>query len=197
VTPSTIPPLILASASPRRRELLAGLGIAFTVDPPGMDERPWPGEPPTSYALRNAADKARAVLARRAGDGPARILAADTIVVIGDEILEKPADADHAAAMLRRLSGRWHEVITGLCLLETAGTAWQERAEAVRTGVRFRDLTDAEIAAYVAGGEPMDKAGAYAIQGGAASFVAEIRGSYTNVVGLPVETVEEWLMVNG
>lgn len=183
-------PLILASASPRRRELLSRLGRPFTVVIPGVEEQPWPREKPASYALRNAAEKARAVAARHPD---ATILAADTIVVLDDHILEKPVDAEHAAAMLRRLSGRAHEVITGVCLWQPGGGGFRERADAVRTAVRFRALSDAEIAAYVATGEPMDKAGAYAIQGGAARFVAGYDGPYDNVVGLPLDPVRRWL----
>lgn len=183
-------PLILASASPRRRSLLEEQGIPFEVHVSGIEERPWPGEPPASYALRNASDKARAVRAARGDSERARILSADTIVVLDDRILEKPVDAADAARMLESLSGRLHEVITGLVLLEPDG----ERGRAVRTRVRFRTLSAGEIERYVASGEPMDKAGAYAIQGGAADFVAAIEGSYTNVVGLPVEQVGTWLL---
>lgn len=179
--------IILASASPRRRELLAGLGVRFTVQPSGVEERPWPAESPASYALRNASDKARAVAA--AGRDAARILSADTIVVLGAAILEKPVDAEDARRMLRQLSGRPHQVITGLVVWE----AGRERGLAVRTEVEFRELGEDEIAAYVATGEPMDKAGAYAIQGGAAGFVRAVRGSYTNVVGLPVDEVRRLL----
>ena len=189
------PPLILASASPRRRELLARLGLPFSVEVAGIDERPWPGEKPASYALRNAAEKAREVWLRRGGR--ARVLAADTIVVQDDQILEKPADAEHAAAMLRRLSGRAHEVITGVCLVRAEGADLRERGDAVRTAVRFRVVREEEIALYVATGEPMDKAGAYAIQGGAAGFVDGYVGSYSNVVGLPLQTVERWLKPAG
>ena len=184
-------PLILASASPRRRELLGSLGLAFEVVVAGIDERPWPGEKPASYALRNAAEKAREVWARRGGE--VRILAADTIVVMDEHILEKPEDAEHATAMLRQLSGRSHEVITGVCLFEARDEGLREWGDAVRTAVHFRALTEAEIAAYVATGEPMDKAGSYAIQGGAAAFVDGYEGSYSNVVGLPLETVERLL----
>lgn len=183
--------LILASASPRRRELLGQLGLSFEVIVSGLDEKPWPGEKPASYSLRNAADKAREVLGRVGGD--ATVIAADTIVVLGDRILEKPDDAAHAQEMLRTLSGVEHEVITGLCVLSRRGDDQRLQADAVRTTVKFRDLGDAEIAAYVATGEPMDKAGAYAIQGGAAKFVTETRGSYTNVVGLPVDELRALL----
>ena len=183
-------PLILASASPRRRELLAQLGRPFIVVVSGLDEKPWPREKPASYALRNAAEKARAVAERHPG---ATILAADTIVVLEDHILEKPTDAAHAAGMLRRLSGRAHEVITGVCVWTPRDGGFREQADAVRTAVRFRALDEAEIAAYVATGEPMDKAGAYAIQGGAGGFVESIDGPYDNVVGLPLETVRRLL----
>lgn len=187
------PRLILASASPRRRELLGGLGLSFEVVVAGIDERPWPRETPASYALRNASEKAREVRGRLPADEAMRVLAADTIVVQDGHILEKPDDAAHAAAMLRRLSGRPHEVITGVCLVETRDGVWREEGEAVVTRVVFRALAEDEIAAYVATGEPMDKAGAYAIQGGAGRFVDHVEGSYTNVVGLPVETVTRWL----
>lgn len=183
--------MILASASPRRRELLGQLGRAFEVIVSGLEEAPWPGEKPASYALRNAGDKGREVLGRVEGD--VAIVAADTIVVLGDRILEKPRDADEAKAMLRELSGREHEVITGLCVLSRRGTDLRFQADAVRTAVVFRALSETEIAAYVATGEPMDKAGAYAIQGGAAAFVVETRGSYSNVVGLPLDELRRML----
>ena len=183
------PEIILASASPRRRELLAGLGLTFRVIPSGAEERPWPGEKPASYALRNASDKARAVASRLPDPAAARILSADTIVVLGDTILEKPLDAADAARMLATLSGRAHQVITGLVVRDGD----RERGLAVITEVVFRPLSAAEIADYVATGEPMDKAGAYAIQGGAAPFVQETRGSYTNVVGLPVDDLQRLL----
>lgn len=187
------PILILASASPRRRELLGSLGVDFEVMVAGIDEKPWPNEMPSSYALRNASEKAREVWQRKGG--AVTILAADTIVVKDHHILEKPTDAEHAAAMLRQLSGRSHEVITGVCLLQARNGVFREWGETVRTAVHFRALTDAEIQAYVASGEPMDKAGAYAIQGGAGAFVDGYEGSYSNVVGLPLETVERLLKV--
>lgn len=186
-------PLILASASPRRRELLGSLGLDFEVVVAGIDEKPWDQEKPTSYALRNASEKAREVWQRRGGD--ALVLAADTIVVKDEHILEKPADADHAMTMLRQLSGRSHEVITGVCLLQARDGILREWGDAVRTAVHFRALSEDEMSAYVATGEPMDKAGAYAIQGGAAAFVDGYEGSYSNVVGLPLETVERLLNV--
>ena len=188
-------PLILASASPRRRELLGALGVAFEVVVAGIDEKPWAREMPASYALRNASEKAREVWTR--GGRDALVLAADTIVVMDDHILEKPVDAEHAVAMLRQLSGRSHEVITGVCLVQARDGALREWGEAIRTAVHFRAMTESEIAAYVATGEPMDKAGAYAIQGGAAVFVEGYDGSYSNVVGLPMETVERLLKQAG
>lgn len=178
--------LILASASPRRRALLAAAGYSFDVVTSDIDERPWPREKPASYALRNASEKARAVAARHPS---ATVLAADTIVVLDDHILEKPTDAAHAAEMLRRLSGREHEVMTGVCVWRPNGGGFRERAEVVRTRVWFRALSESDIAEYIATGEPMDKAGAYAIQGGAARFVERIDGPYDNVVGLPMEAV--------
>ena len=182
---TTTKKIILASESPRRKELLAELGVSFDVVPSGIDEKPWPNEAPASYALRNASDKARAVFGRTGGV----VLAADTIVVCDEHILEKPSDADHARRMLQMLSSRWHEVLTGVCILADG----RETARAVCTRVQFKALTAAQIDAYVATGEPMDKAGAYAIQGGAAPFIERIDGSYSNVVGLPLEVLKELL----
>ncbi|HMP72179.1 MAG TPA: Maf family protein [Kiritimatiellia bacterium] len=185
-------PLILASGSPRRRELLMEAGIAHGVVVSGIEERPWPGEAPASYALRLAYEKALDVAMR--GEARGRlVLAADTIVVEGGAILEKPVDAEDAVRMLRQLAGGAHEVMTGVCLLRWVGDRVFARGEVAVTKVRFREVSDEEIAAYVATGEPMDKAGAYAIQGGAAEMVEGIEGSYTNVVGLPLETVLRWL----
>ncbi|HEY8240560.1 MAG TPA: Maf family protein [Kiritimatiellia bacterium] len=177
--------IILASASPRRRELLAELRLPFEVVPADIDERPWPNEAPASYALRNAGEKARAVFSKSGGT----VIGADTIVVCDGLILEKPADTAHAREMLKLLSGRWHEVITGLCVISDD----RESARAVRTEVRFKELSLFDIDLYIANGEPMDKAGAYAIQGGAGEFVAEIKGSYSNVVGFPLDEVRELL----
>jgi len=175
-------PLILASASPRRAELLRNAGIAFSVDPAHVPEQPLENEPPQEYAKRLAREKARAVLARHPKDA---VLGADTIVVIGGRVLEKPLDIDDAARMLRALSGRTHEVITGVCL----AAAGFERTQAESTRVTFAELSDQEIAGYVATGEPMDKAGAYAIQGIASRWAVRIEGCYFNVVGLPVPLV--------
>ena len=171
--------LILASASPRRAELLRNAGISFTVDPAHVAEEPSPGELPMAYAQRLARDKALAVLARHPED---TVLGADTVVVVDEHLLEKPLDADDAARMLRLLSGRKHEVITGVCV---ANSGFQ-RTEAEVTQVWFVPLSEEEIAFYVGMGEPMDKAGAYAIQGIASRWVKQIVGCYFNVVGLPV-----------
>jgi len=173
--------LVLASQSPRRAEILRNAGIAFTVRAADVDETPWEAERPGPYVRRLAEAKARAIAA-----GPEEIiLAADTTVVAAGEILAKPADAADARRMLRLLSGRRHEVLTGICL--------RRGAEAIRdhasTAVWFAPLTDAEIGEYVASGEPMDKAGAYAIQGLASRFVERIEGCYFNVMGLPMAMV--------
>jgi len=171
--------LILASSSPRRQDLLRAAGFSFEVVAPDVDETLLPEESPEDAVLRLAEAKMDAVMRVRPG---AMILAADTVVVLDGEILGKPADAAEAGRMLRALSGREHEVLTGFAL---CGDDFVH-VESVVTRVRFRDLTDAEIDAYVAGGEPMDKAGGYGIQSGAAHMVQSIDGSYTNVVGLPM-----------
>jgi len=174
--------LILASASPRRSDLLRNAGIAFTVDPADIPEQPLPNEPPLQYAQRLARDKARAVFARHPDNV---VLGADTIVVADEHLLEKPADARDAARMLRLLSGCTHQVITGVSLTARGF----ERTEGEITEVRFSALSDSEIAFYVNSSEPMDKAGAYAIQGMASRWVERIDGCYFNVVGLPVPRV--------
>jgi septum formation protein len=173
--------LILASASPRRRQLLAQLTLPFTVRPANLDERQLAYEPPRSYVIRMAESKA-AHLAQQYPD--AFVLGADTIVVLDNDILGKPSDIQAARQMLRRLSGRQHTVITGLALLHQRQQF--KRLDTVSTLVRFRPLLPADIEAYAATGEPLDKAGAYAIQGGAAAFVVSVDGCYTNVVGLPL-----------
>lgn len=174
--------LILASASPRRSELLRNAAIPFTVDPAHVHEQPLPQEEPLAYAQRLARDKALAVFARHPGDV---VLGADTVVVVDQHLLEKPTDAGDAARMLRLLSGRAHQVITGVCVV----AAGFERTEAEITQVNFSRLTNDEIAAYVGRGEPMDKAGAYGIQGIASRWIGRVEGCYFNVVGLPVERV--------
>lgn len=182
------PALILASGSPRRRELLAELGIPFVVRSADVDESLLPGEAPEPYARRLALAKARAV-AEAAGSG--LVLGADTIVVDGDDILGKPADADAARALLRRLRGRRHVVITALALVDAASGA--ARVVAEHSGVWLRAVTDAEIDAYVATGDPLDKAGGYAVQHAGFRPVARIQGSETNVIGLPLTRLG-WLL---
>ncbi|HET9229561.1 MAG TPA: Maf family protein [Thermoanaerobaculia bacterium] len=164
---------MLASGSPRRRELLEGLGLRFRVRPVDLDESPLPGEAPRDYVLRLALEKATA----RVEPGEL-VLAADTTVVVDGEILGKPQDDEDARRMLRLLSGRDHSVLTGIAL--------GDAAEVDETRVRFAPLSDAEIDWYVATGEPRDKAGAYAIQGLGSLFVESVEGNYWNVVGLPV-----------
>jgi septum formation protein len=177
--------LVLASRSPRRQEILSNAGIPFTVRPAGIDETALPGEDPRGHVLRLAREKAYAVDAH---DGEV-VLGADTVVVIDGEILGKPADALDASRMLERLAGREHEVMTGVCLRSALGI----RNAAAVTRVRFVPLSDGDIRAYVDSGEPMDKAGAYAIQGLAGKFIDRIEGCYFNVVGLPVALV--WKML--
>lgn len=176
-------PLILASASPRRRELFTRLGLPFEMRAAQVDETPQPGETAAAFVRRLSREKALAVAAQVA-PGPI-IIAADTTVVLDGAILGKPADANQAANMLRRLRGRTHTVLTAITLLDTAnGTLI---TDLVTTTVTMRNYTDEEIAAYVASGDPLDKAGAYAIQHPDFHPVAAIEGSYTNVVGLPLE----------
>jgi septum formation protein len=196
--------LILASASPRRRELLRAAGIAFEVQATDIPEIPGNGEAPRTFAERLARDKALAVAAQRPKDW---VLGADTIVVVDGAILNKPTDAEDAARMLRLLSGRWHDVITAVCLAglqvpranhsEGAGVATGAHGvcevQSETTSVLFAELRDADIAEYLATGEPMDKAGAYAIQGIASRWIPRIEGDYANVVGLPVALV--WKML--
>jgi septum formation protein len=185
--------LILASASPRRRELLAALERPFDVIAPDIDESVLPGEAPASFALRMAHEKAQAVVSGLTGGEPVCIIAADTIVVLYGKILGKPAGIADATATLHALSGQCHVVITGLCVWHRDDLGHTMRGDAVRTSVTFRELTRAEIHHYVASGEPMDKAGSYAIQGGAAGMIDHIDGSYSNVVGLPMETLVKLL----
>jgi len=178
--------LILASSSPRRSELLTAAGIPFTIQSLPVDESPLPGEDPAAFTLRLAHAKAAVVFAH---NDHATVLGADTIVVCDGEILGKPADAADAARMLAQLSGRAHQVITGVAILSPAGVL----THAETTTVVMRAITPTEIVAYIATGEPMDKAGAYAIQGGAAPFITRIDGDYSNVVGLPVDAVQRLL----
>jgi septum formation protein len=179
---------VLASASPRRRELLARLVAEFESRPSDVDETPRPGESPRALVERLALAKAEA--AARPGE---IALGADTEVALDGEVLGKPADAGAARRMLRRLAGREHEVWSGVALVDRRGERTRREVGSGLTKVRFRALADAEIAAYADSGEPLDKAGAYAIQGGAAGFVAGLDGELTNVVGLPLPLVGELL----
>ncbi|ELY2783755.1 septum formation inhibitor Maf [Cronobacter turicensis] len=180
--------LYLASGSPRRQELLGMLGVTFERLVPGIEEQRALQEAPQDYVTRLARDKARAGVALAARDLP--VLGADTIVVLNGDVLEKPRDADHAAEMLRRLSGQTHEVMTAIALADKQ----RVRERLVMTRVTFRALTARDIAAYVESGEPMDKAGAYGIQGLGGCFVRRIEGSYHAVVGLPL--VETWELLS-
>ena len=176
---SSSPKLVLASGSPRRRELLDGLGLIFEVRPVEVDETAQEGEDPATYVERLARVKATAEA--RAGEV---VLAADTTVVLEGELLGKPTDPEEACTMLRRLAGREHTVVTGVAAYDAA--AQRLEAGSARTRVRIAALSEAEIDWYVATGEPLDKAGAYAIQGLGALFVEAVEGNYTNVVGLPL-----------
>jgi septum formation protein len=183
--------LVLASSSPRRQELLRNAGIAFTARPADVAELLRFGEGPLDYAQRLARDKARAVRVQFTDND--LVLGADTIVVVDQHILEKPADAADAARMLRLLSGRTHQVTTGVCLI---GDGFEDvRTET--TAVTFDRLTEEEITMYVAHGEPMDRAGAYAIQGIASRWICRLDGCYFNVVGLPVPLVYRMLREHG
>jgi septum formation protein len=180
--------LVLASASPRRQELLRNTGIEFVVHPADVAEVPREREAPRSFAERMAREKALAVFVLRPND---LILGADTVVVVEGEILGKPRDAADAVRMLRLLSGRKHEVVTGVCLAGPKLRTENTRSET--TLVVMNTLSDDDIRDYVASGEPMDKAGGYAIQGRASRWISRIEGDYFNVVGLPVALV--WRML--
>lgn len=181
--------IYLASASPRRRELLRQIGVRYRLAPVTVDESRWLAEPPAAYVARLALAKAQAGVAAirpgRCANWP--VLGADTAVVVDDRVLGKPADREEGLAMLALLSGREHTVLSGVALATTARHA----VKVQESRVRFRELSAAERAAYWASGEPADKAGGYGIQGRAAAFIAELRGSYSGVMGLPLfETVE-------
>ena len=180
--------LVLASSSPRRRELLTSAGFEFDVEPADIDESLRPGESPEAYVERMAVEKAAAVRARFADR---TILAADTIVIVDGDVLGKPHDPETAVKMLSRLEGREHEVLTAVAMWWPGDDAPDVSVELTR--VWMRDITAAEIAAAVATGEPLDRAGAYAIQGLASRWVTRIDGAYGTVVGLPVETVDRLL----
>ena len=189
--------IILASASPRRKQLLESAGIVATVEVADIDESHGDGEKAADYVARMAHQKAEAVVRRHLGDdstdksvGSDVVVAADTIVVVDGVILGKPASRDEAFSMLKRLVSRRHDVMTAVAIADLADRAPKWQRFVVTTHVEFGDVDDARLWAYVDSGEPMDKAGAYGIQSGAASFVRCIEGSYTNVVGLPLyETV--------
>ncbi len=179
--------LVLASASPRRRELLARLGVPFDVAVSDVPETPLPGERPEAFARRVARDKASAVARRCPGSF---VLGADTVVVVGDTMLGKPADRGDARRMLQTLSGRAHRVLTAVALIGPAGGCDEVLVE---SRVEFRALAPAEIEDYLDSGEPDDKAGAYAVQGHAKRFVLRVVGSLSNVIGLPLDEVAELL----
>ena len=182
--PGRLVPVVLASQSPRRRQLLSLIGIEHEVQPANIDETYFPTEQPRAHALRLAREKAEAIMA------PAAVtIASDTIVILDGEILGKPADALEARSTLRRLSGRVHKVITAVAV------RWRDRlvADAEEVDVTFRSLSDAEIAAYVDTGEPMDKAGAYGIQGFGATIVERVDGDYFAVMGLPLNRLTRLL----
>jgi nucleoside triphosphate pyrophosphatase len=192
--------LILASASPRRRELLLQAGYRFDVQAPSLSEVPRPGEDGIRLATRLAREKAESVCAsRRAGQVPSPVtdpilvLGADTIVVCDGELLGKPSGPEDAVRMLRLLSGRTHQVITGVAVAAQAGLVTMVEVAAELTHVTMQTLSASEISAYVASGEPMDKAGAYAIQGYAGRWIPRIHGCYFNVVGLPLALVSSLL----
>ncbi|QQD25006.1 Maf family protein [Venatoribacter cucullus] len=171
--------IVLASSSPRRRELLQQIGVPFRIQVQAVDETPRPAELPAAYVARLALEKARAVSALNPG---AVVLGSDTTGVLADQILVKPEDDADARRMLQAMSGRTHQVLTAVALVQDD----HETVQVVRTDVTFCTLTDAQIDAYIATGEPADKAGAYGIQGLGAVLVAGINGSYSNVVGLPL-----------
>lgn len=184
--------LILASASPRRQELLQQIGVSFVVQPADIDETPLPGETPLDYVARLARSKAAHV----AGEQSGVVLAADTTVVGQQQILGKPESREHGEHMLRKLSGSWHEVSTGIALV-VSGSEPVLMHDVVTTRVRFRDLSDDEIHAYLDTGEGVDKAGGYGIQGKGAVLVERIEGSYSNVVGLPLAETAMMLRKSG
>jgi septum formation protein len=188
-----LPKVVLASGSPRRRELLSQVGIRHRVQPADIDETVLPGETPEGHVERLALAKADAVAALENTPADAIVLAADTIVVVDDDILGKPDDADQARAMLRRLAGRTHTVHTAVAMVR--GSRKASRVDSV--SVTFRELTDREIADYVSTGEPLDKAGAYGIQGHGAALVRRIDGDFFAVVGLSLATVVEMLREMG
>ncbi|OQX13223.1 MAG: septum formation protein Maf [Thiothrix lacustris] len=188
------PQLVLASASPRRRELLAQIGIQCAVHTADVDETPLPGEPPEALVKRLAILKAETVALRlRSGSLPLPVLGADTLGILKGELLVKPRDLFHAQQMLRQMSGQAHDILTAVALISNTGT----QVALSRSVVKFRTITDAEILAYWASGEPHDKAGAYAIQGLGAVFIERLEGSYSGVMGLPLFETAQLLATAG
>jgi len=188
-----VPPggLILASASPRRRDILSRMGLGFEVRPADIDETPRPGERANDLVLRLALGKARAVAHAQPDGAPCWVLGSDTVVVLGGETLGKPRDTEEAEAMLGRMLGQTHRVLTGVAVIDT-GTG-REFSQVVTSEVTMRPGSPEEIRSYVAGGEPMDKAGAYALQGDGRRFVSQVVGSESNVIGLPMD--ETWALL--
>ena len=177
-----LPPLVLASGSPRRSEILTSVGWQFTKIVPNIDESEREGERPEDYVQRLAKEKADAVSHRYPGS---IVLAADTTVVIDNQIIGKPFDLDDARRMIRMLSGRWHDVLTGVAISRDG----QIDVDMERTGVKFAKMDDREVEFLARMGDPLDKAGAYAVQAQAALFIEQIKGDYWNVVGLPINLV--------
>jgi septum formation protein len=189
------PRLVLASASPRRRDLLSAVGLRFGVEPADLDERALPGESPAAQAARLARAKALAVARRCSGDPGCVVLAADTLVVVDSRVLGKPADAREAQSHLASLCGRTHRVITAVAVMRA--DAERPREALVESEVALRKASPDEIRAYVETGEPLDKAGAYALQGEGRRFVERVVGSESNVIGLPLEETLALLRAEG
>ncbi len=177
--------ITLASSSPRRAEILTSVGWPFEAITAGIDETQRPGEKPPDYVQRLAREKAEAVAVKLESG---LVLGADTTVVVGDNLLGQPLDDDDARRMLKLLSGKWHEVLTGVALVRVDG---ETRVDYEKTRVRFGEMSDAEIDWYISTGEPKGKAGAYGIQGKAALFIEQVEGDYFNIVGLPIRLVYE------
>jgi len=183
--------MVLASSSPRRQELLKYLGVAFSIQVPAIEERQRPGETAEHYVQRNSREKAEIIFQSLPKDRPYVVIGSDTIGLFEAEVLEKPLDAPDAMRMLRLMSGKTHEVLTGLTLVYSQALQHAVKQTVVRTSVQFKSLTEQEIRYYVATGEPLDKAGSYGIQGIGGFLVEKLNGSYSNVVGLPlVELVD-------
>ncbi len=183
-----LPKLILASASPRRSEILKAVGWAFEKHVADIDETELPDEQPADYVQRLAKEKAETVAANYTD---ALVLGADTTVVIENQIIGKPKDFDDARRMLQMLSGNWHEVLTGVALVKVVDGTLKTKVDLQTTSVKFAEMTDVEIEFLIEKGEPLDKAGAYAVQAQAALFIKRIEGDYWNVVGLPINLVYE------